>query len=206
VVVSYRHYMPPSNDLGNATLREALDRLEKKYGIEAAKQEYARRASTGVSALNGGMVACAQAELTGRTAQHPFAAALKTMTLKQRKEALDKHYAARQPWTQARSGKPTPEEFLAWLDKNFPDRREIGLLLSDLRHLDPPGFGKVHNWSRVSKAVIESFGFPKVIYYDPVRVEDAPKSLGEVWARAEQGEAPARSLFLAYMRAAKHRP
>jgi hypothetical protein len=84
--------MPPSDDLGDATLKEGLDRLEKKYGIEAARQEYARRASTGVSALNGGMVARTQAELTGRTAQHPFAAALEAMTLRQRRDALDKHY------------------------------------------------------------------------------------------------------------------
>jgi hypothetical protein len=144
--------------------------------------------------------------------QHPLAATLETMALKQRKDALDKHYAARKEntWTMAKSAKPTPEEFLTWLDATFPERREIGMALSDLKHLDKPAYDKVIEWSRnkskIPEATIEAFGLPtKTTKYDPVRDAKAPTSLAEVYARAERGEDSLKNLNRAFNRAAHHR-
>jgi hypothetical protein len=155
-------------------------------------------------------------EVAGRAAPvnrpAPFAEALEVMTLKERRAALDAHYAAvkKNTWTKARSDeRATPEKFLAWLDSVFPDRREVGVVLSDLQHLDAPAYKKIFNWSRpdsgVSKAVIDSFGLPsKATKYDPVRDANAPKSLAEVVARVERGEGSFRNLDRDYKRAQYH--
>jgi len=155
-------------------------------------------------------------EVTGRAAPVaapvPFAEALEAMTLKDRRAALAKHYAAvkKNTWTKARGDdRATPEKFLAWLDGVFPDRREIGMALSDLQHLDKPAYEKVFNWSRpnsgVSKAEIDSFGLPsKATKYDPVRDASAPASFAEVVERAERGEGSFRELNRAYGRTRYH--
>jgi hypothetical protein len=165
------------------------------------------------SDLEGGMVARTQAELTSRATQHPLAAAIEMMTLKERYATLAAHYhaltgAETKPWAEARSGKPSHQEFLAWLDKRYPDRREVGLLFSDLLHLDKPAYTKLCQWAfaGVAKATLESFDLPsKITRYDPVRDADAPKSLRELWTRAERGES-IKHLRRAYDRVAHHRP
>jgi hypothetical protein len=133
-----------------------------------------------------------KAEVAGRAAPvaapAPFAEALEAMTLKDRRAALAKHYAARKKntWTKARGGdKATPEKFLAWLDAVFPDRSEVGMVFSDLKYLDEPAYKKVINWSRpdsgVAKTAIESFGLPtKTTKYDPVRDTNPAALLAEV--------------------------
>jgi hypothetical protein len=211
----------------DALLQEELNIIARTSGKEALRKaciEYVRRASADVRAPDQGMAVAALAkesgaETTARSeqsappARHPLAAALDTMTLEQRRTALDEHYAARKQntWTQAKGTKPTPDTFLAWLDVTFPDRRDVGLVLSDLRHLDPPAYKKVDNWSRensgVSKETITGFGLPtKTMKYDAERDANAPQSLAEVYARAERGEDSVKNLHRAYSRAAHHRP
>jgi len=124
-----------------------------------------------------------------------FADALVVMNRAERKAALEKHYAGHKdnPWTKAKGDNPTPQRFREWLDAVFPDRREIGMVLSDLNHLDHAAYKKIMNWtdpdSGVSRTEIESFGLPsRIVKYDPQRDADAPKSMSEVYARAERGE------------------
>jgi hypothetical protein len=114
-----------------------------------------------------------KAEIAGRAAPHrapqteaaSFAQALEVMTMEDRKAALDNHYGARKKntWTKAKGVRPSPETFKLWLDAVFPDRGEIGMVLSDLKHLDPPAYEKVMYWSRTKTALpketIDSFGF-----------------------------------------------
>jgi hypothetical protein len=168
--------------------------------------------------------ALVKAEVAERAAPEPaqetkpetaaFREALEAMTLKDRRAALDQHYSARKKntWTKARGGdKATPEKFRAWLDSTFPDRREVGLVLSDLKHLDAPAYDKMINWTRpnsgVSKAVIDSFGLPtKITKYDPVRDANAPKSLAEVVSRVERGEDSFKNLHRAFARVQHHVP
>jgi tetratricopeptide (TPR) repeat protein len=135
------------------------------------------------------------AEITGRdaapvaepatqeanTEAQAFAVALEAMTLKERRAALDAHYATRKEnqWAKARGENPTPDQFRAWLDDVFPDRREIGMVLSDLRHLEKEAYDKLHNWSnkkpKLPKETIESFGLPsKRTAYDAERDAIAP--------------------------------
>jgi hypothetical protein len=151
----------------------------------------------------------------------PFAEALEAMTLKDRRAALIQHYGLlpdkdgkyalpeEKRWETVKGSNPKPEKFHAWLNKVFPDRREIRMVLSDLKYLDAPAYFKVMNWSdknsKIEKAVIESFGLPtKKIKYDPVRDANAPKSLNEVFARAERGEDSFRNLSRALSRAQYH--
>jgi hypothetical protein len=157
-------------------------------------------------------------EVTGRAAPvaapAPFAEALEAMTLKERRAALDQHYAAvkKNTWTKARGDEgATPEKFLAWLDVVFPDRREVGMVLSDLKYLDAPAYFKVMNWSdknsKIEKTVIDSFGLPtKKIKYDPERDADAPKSLNEIVERITRGEGTFKNLHRSYARARYHAP
>ena len=138
------------------------------------------------------------------------------MTLKQRRDALKERYGWRikqHSWTKAKGTdrNPTPEKFMKWLEAIFPDRREVGLVLSDLGHLEPTAYKKIFNWSRpnsgVSKDTIESFGVPsKATKYDPVRDAEAPSSIAEVYARAERGEDSFMNLHRAYGRARHHTP
>jgi hypothetical protein len=207
-------YMPPSEELGDATKKQWMSLRIEKREFDAIKKVIVGNASPDDRALLESMVARTQAELcaTVRTAQHPVAAALETMTLKQRWGALDKHYATRKAstWTQARSARPTPEEFRAWLDATFPDRREIGMVLSDLSHLDWPAYRKALAWSgareKIPEAIFETFGLSsRYTPYDPERDADAPKSIAELYARAERGEDTTKNLYRAYHRAGLHR-
>jgi hypothetical protein len=184
--------------------------------LHAMQKVICGNASPEDSALAAGMVARVEAQ----AATHPFAAALEVMTLKQRREALADHYAAlheeqkaagaeTKPWAEVRSDKPTPEEFRAWLDERYPDRRKIGLLLSDLKHLDLPAYQKVCLWASqgMAKETLECFDLPsKYTLFDPVRDADAPKSMSEAYARAERGEDSLKNLDRARARAAHHRP
>jgi hypothetical protein len=142
-----------------------------------------------------------------------FAAVLGSVKLKERRAALDKHYAARKKntWAKARSERPTPEEMLVWLNSTFPDRREIGMLLSDLKHLDKAAYQKVAEWScegsQIPRAAIDAFYLPtKIVKYDPVRDANAPKTFGEVVARVERGEGSFKELHGSYARARHHTP
>jgi len=188
----------------------ALNKYLKEIGVtEPVTAEQAARIG-----------AFAKAEVMGRAAQaaapaaRSFAEALEAMTLKDRRAALDQHYAAvkKNTWTKARGGeRATPEKFLAWLDVVFPDRREIGMVLSDLQYLDAPAYFKVMNWSdknsKIEKTVIDSFGLPsKITKYDPVRDANAPKSLAEVVARTERGEGSFKNLNRAFARVQHHVP
>jgi tetratricopeptide (TPR) repeat protein len=228
-------YNPPdmeqSPDTGDATLKQAqtlLGEAIEKVGVTAAAKMIVEAASPDDRArLIEGMVARGR-ELTGRdatpvaepttqeakTEAQAFAAALEAMTTQQeRHAALAAHYAAgkKNTWIKARGKNPTPEKFLAWLDSRFPDRREIGMVLSDLKYLDEKAaYEKVQNWSggdsKIPRATIESFGLPsKMTPFDPERDANAPKSLAEVVARAVRGEDTLKNLQRSYARAANHR-
>ncbi|MGD0188121.1 MAG: hypothetical protein ABSC25_23120 [Roseiarcus sp.] len=158
------------------------------------------------------------AELTG-SSDHPFARALRTMKPAERLEALRNHYRVGKAfkndpkrcvsWADSRSWRPTPEEFTAWLDRFFGDRRDVGLTLGDMKGLDEQAYKKIFNWtdskSGVSAAVIEGFGLPSgYTKFDPIRDSDAPKSMEEVFARSEAGE-DSKALRRAFARASYHR-
>lgn len=55
--------MPPFKRTGDATLKAKLDQIEKEFGIDAVKVEYARRASASNGALDPGMVSAANYEV-----------------------------------------------------------------------------------------------------------------------------------------------
>jgi hypothetical protein len=167
--------------------------------------------------------AFARAEITGHEAAPvealPFAAALEAMTLKERRAALIEHYGLvpdkdgtyalpeKKQWKNVRAENPKPEQFREWLDVVFPDREAIGMVLSDLKHLDPPAHVKLHNWSQnpKTKSSIDSFGLPsKRISYDPKRDANAPASFAEVVARAERGEGSFKKLSRSFQRAQYH--
>jgi len=155
-------------------------------------------------------------------AARSFTEALEAMTLKERRAALIQHYGLlpdkdgkyRLPedsqWRKAKEGNPTPERFREWLNVVFADRREIGMVLSDLKHLDEDAYDKVvHGWARknskVPKKVIESFGLPtRITKYDPVRDAEAPKSFIEVVERAARGEDTFKNLKRSFDRASPH--
>ena len=165
-----------------------------------------------------------KAEISGRKDTPPalsFAAALEAMTLKEdRHAALLRHYGKpdekgnyalpeTSKWENVRGAKATPEQFSAWLDAVFPDRREIGLLVSDLEKLDLPARTKIYNWSVPDAAarrdMIELFGLRLgVTKYDPVRDADAPTSFKEVLERSAQGEASFDELNRLYGRTKYH--
>lgn len=111
-----------------------------------------------------------------------------------RRAALDAYYAARKKntWVMAKekakadaeaegtSKRPTPEQFYAWLNTAFRDRCEVGMVLSDMFHLDKPAYDKVIEWSRkdsdVPRETIDTFGLPtKIIKHDDV--QDDPTAI-----------------------------
>jgi hypothetical protein len=92
-------------------------------------------------------------------------ARLRTTTKKERQALLDLRYAKRTSWNGlvARlTSDPTPEDFKKWADGNFPDRKIIGLVSSDLIHLDESAYTKVANWRRTKPERIppDEFDFP----------------------------------------------
>ena len=173
-------------------------------------------------------LARAKAEVAGRAAPvaapAPFAEALEAMTLKERRAALIQHYGLlpdkdgkyalpkEKRWETVRGKNPAPEKFLTWLNEVFPDRREIGMVLSDLKHLDKSAYDKVMLWagarSKMPRAVINSFDLPtRITKYDPVRDANAPKSWAEVSLRVERGEdsfKKSKSIF--FTRSPPHSP
>lgn len=194
----------PENTAYNAGMDSLKDYL-KSLGVPQSRQPE----------LAAKIDAFAKAEITGReaapAAAPSFAAALEAMTLKERRAALDAHYADRagNQWSLAKGKTPTPEKFRAWLDAVFPDRREIGMVLSDLRHLDEAAYDKVMLWagkrSKVARVEIDAFGLPsKTTKYDAVRDADAPKSLNEIVERAARGEGTFKNLHRSYIRARYH--
>ena len=181
--------MPPSVQHGDAEQEQCVSVRITLRELHAMQNVICGNASPEDSALASGMVERAKTQAAAQAAKHPLAAALDAMTLKQRQHALKTYYAAlheeqeqagapTKPWAEARSDKPTQAQFLTWLDSRYPDRRAIGFLLSDLKHLDEPAYKKVDNWvgAGMTKATLESFALPsKITAYDPVRDADAPE-------------------------------
>jgi hypothetical protein len=134
---------------------------------------------------------------------------LAAMTLKERRTFLALHYQDRTPWADVRPRKPqepTREDFERWADGNFPDRRELGLVLSDLSVLDKEAYGKLRHWANrrggASKIDPAEFGFPsKVVHYDPLK---PVPSGAELFKAIERGDPKAAELRRDYMRARYH--
>jgi hypothetical protein len=165
-----------------------------------------------------------KAEITGReavpAAAPSFAAALEAMTLKDRRAALIQHYGLvpdkdgkyglpeEKKWATVRGENPTPEQFKDWLDSWCCNRREIGMVLSDLRHLDARAYEKLHNWSqdsKIEKGRIDALDLPtKTTKYDPARDANAAVSFAEIVTRAERGEDTFKNLSRSRVRAQYH--
>jgi hypothetical protein len=137
------------------------------------------------------------------------AAELAAMKLKERRQFLDRHYKDRTRWAQVRPKRPqepTPDDFQRWVDGNFPDRRQLGLVLSDLTTLDKEAYGKLRRWASPTGNTVKidpaQFGFPsKVVRYDPSK----PVPTGaEVFDAFKRGDPEAVELRRDYMRARYH--
>jgi hypothetical protein len=153
-------------------------------------------------------------EATGTNARSvsgtaPVAEALAVMKLKERRAFLDRHYQGRTPWAEARPKRPQesmPADFLQWANTNFPDRRQLRLVLSDLATLDREAYGKLRHWANrkgnAAKIDPADFGFPsKVVRYDPTK----PVPTGaELFKAIERGDPRAPELRRDYMRARYH--
>lgn len=134
---------------------------------------------------------------------------LGAMKLRDRKAALERHYQGRTPWADVRPGKPqepAPDDFEQWADSNFPDRRRLGLVLSDLRALDKEAYGKLRHWANPRGNAVKidpaRFGFPsKVVRYDPAK--PAPTG-AQVFEAFDRGDPRASELRRDYMRARYH--
>jgi hypothetical protein len=146
-------------------------------------------------------------EARGRTAL--AAKELAAMKLKKRREFLERHYQDRTPWAQARPRKPqepTPADFQRWADWNFPDRRHLELVLSDLIALDKEAYGKLRRWASPARSAAKidpaEFGFPsKMVRYDPAK----PVPTGaQVFEAFKRGDPRAVELRRDYMRARYH--
>jgi len=136
---------------------------------------------------------------------------LSAMTLKDRRDFLEWRYQNRKPWAEARPKTREPAQkdferraFEQWADDNFPDRRQLGLVLSDLNALDKEAYSKLRRWAsnKVAKIDPADFGFPsKVVHYD----QSKPAPTGaEVFKALEQGDPRAVQLKRQYMRARYH--
>lgn len=96
------------------------------------------------------------------------------MGVKERMQFLRRRYAKAAKWKDVRPEKmpSKPAEFKKWadafqkwMDENYPDRRELGVVLGDLAHLDPEAHKRLrnmmHQWradgTRTDPAI---FGFP----------------------------------------------
>jgi hypothetical protein len=137
------------------------------------------------------------------------AVTLATMKLKERRSALERHYRGRTRWADVRPRKPQepmPDHFQQWAERNFPDRQQLGLVLSDLSALDKEAYGKLRHWANprghAAKIDPARFGFPsKVVRYDPAK----PVPTGaELFKAVERGDPRAAELRRDYMRARYH--
>lgn len=218
-------------DIGDAALEQRQSefvRLAKEIGLATAGKLIVEAASPDERAHIASMAACVR-EVTSPepppapvAARTPFREALEAMTLKDRRSALIQHYGLlpdkdgkyalpeEKKWETVRGGKnPPPEKFLTWLNEVFPDRREIGMVLSDLKHLDEAAYDKVMLWagarSKMPRAVIDSFGLPsRITKYDPERDANAPRSWAEVHERAKRGEDSFKNLQRTFARVQPH--
>jgi hypothetical protein len=133
-----------------------------------------------------------------------FGVSLLPMNQAQREAALKKYYPKkyvkdgekikRTTWTEARGNntRPTPKMFLEWLGESYPDRREVGVVLSDMKFLDKSAYDKALNWSKttsgISREIIASFGLPsKMTKYD---LEQSAAAFAEVTSALKMGTAP----------------
>jgi hypothetical protein len=64
------------------------------------------------------------------------ASMLSTMRIEERNACLDRHYSGRQKWAIFRKSDRTKAGMLKWIEQEFPDRAKLGLVFSDLKHLD----------------------------------------------------------------------
>jgi hypothetical protein len=221
---SHKKLMLNRPDSGGAALEQSqFVQLARKIGFATAGRLLVGAASPDEQrALKTGMAECVR-EVTSPEppAAAPFREALEAMTLKDRRAALIQHYGLlpdkdgkyrlpeKSQWRNAKEGEPTPEKFRAWLDVVFPDRREIGMVLSDLKHLDKDGYEKVVMWLRkntkVTKAEVAALDLPsRITKYDPVRDANAPKSWPEVYERAARGQDGLKNLKRTFQRVQPH--
>ena len=90
---------------------------------------------------------------------------LPMMSLADRRDFLCGYYRNRRGWADYRSRYPTQAEMKAWADREFPDRRALGLVPGDLRHLDIDAYQKITNWGRETSVgnpsdIADDLGFP----------------------------------------------
>jgi hypothetical protein len=157
----------------NATAQLLAARIEFAQRLSLLKDEFVPR--IGVEAVGEELA-------NARQKDEPFAIRLARMNMKDRRKALKKHYSESEPWLKARGDDPKPEEYLEWLDTNFPDRRDVGLLYGDMQYIDREAFLKLKNWRASTDpkimAAISQFGLPtKQGSYDPESaLKEAPTS------------------------------
>jgi hypothetical protein len=227
---SHKKLMLNRPNIGSAALEQRQSefvRLAKEIGLATARKLLVEAASLDDGVLKAGMAACAREVAPKPKAPKPepqpimgFAdmtpedrkTALEAAPLGKRHATLKAYYAIKadneNTWAQAK-GDATPKEFKEWVDDNLSDRKALGVVLSDLKHIDKPAYDKVRYWSGkdsgIPKGVIESFALPsKITPYDAERDADAPKSWTEVVTRAERGEGTFKNLQRSFHRARHH--
>jgi hypothetical protein len=189
---AYNRPIVPPKALNGAALEDELKRILAQafqiLGDDRVKEIIAASAPPGDGAhVEMGMAVTGQKNSLSDAGielqnDETFATRLARMKLKERREALKKHYSKFTPWVKARSDNPKPNEYLKWLDDNFLDRLDIGLLYGDMEHIDHEAFLKLKNWRASTNpeimAAISKFGLPtKQGSYDPESaVKEAPTS------------------------------
>jgi tetratricopeptide (TPR) repeat protein len=159
--------------------RQFLDsRLDAEYRIADFLEEEVNPSIFGTGRVTGGTETPAAQDVNSANARkndllkryrvdpdEPVAVTVAFMSTKDRQAFLDLHYASRASWAKIRSEEPTPAELRAWADQNFPDRREMILVISDLQHLDKEAYLKVMHWRRrlignEKDRLLTQLGFP----------------------------------------------
>ncbi len=202
----------PPVKTGDATLEQAqakIGQVIESLGFAKAAKLFVGAASPDERALLASMVDADLVAGVLAPKEPTFTELLALMSPDDRKAALNTHYTPRKSWAEVRRKKPMPGDMLAWLDTNFPDRREIGMVLSDLAHLDEDAYEKVMAWrtkrAGIPAEIIDSLCLPSGRQsFDPERDANAPKSWNEVIERAERGEDTFRNLNNAFARARRH--
>lgn len=207
--INYKIY---NDDVSLKNIRDALEKqldlLKSEYseifGEEAANNAFARRASAGSDGvLDPGMGVRDQARdtaaeitapqsATATKSKEDIAKAIAQMSINERKKFLDSYYSKREKWNPGRGKRIPLQAFLNWLDKQFHDRRELGLLLSDLKDLDRKAYQKIIDEGGARSDVPASLGFPsKMEPYDP---EAAVPTGAEVFDAFRRGDPSAKDL------------
>ena len=120
------------------------------------------------------------------------------MSKKERRQFLDRHYAGRTRWREVRLAEPGLT-FLDWIDREFSDRRELGVVQGDLKHLDLQAYQTINNWQRpqrdgTCRRIPESFGLPtKEGRNDAIFAAGGVPTVADVKAAA--GESPGAALL-----------